>query len=418
MSYMTDLAENVKLAQDDIANATTVKKNEALNAIANALVLNAQQIITANEKDLENAKSNGISDVMLDRLKLDETRIKSAASGVLKVMALNDPIGEILSGKTLSNGLQIKKVRVALGIIGVIYESRPNVTIDVVALCLKSSNAVILRGGKEAINTNIAIMNIMQNAIKSVGLNENIIALVKDTSREVSTEMMKLNDYLDVLIPRGGAGLIQSVLKNATVPVIETGVGNCHIYVDSFADFEMAKNIVFNAKTSRPSVCNACENMLVHKEIAKEFLPIIKAKLDEKNVVIYGCEKTKEILGNDVILATDEDFATEFLDYKISVKVVDDINEAISHIKKFTTHHSEAIVTDNFKNANIFTTKVDAAAVYVNASTRFTDGEVFGLGGEIGISTQKLHARGPMGLCELTSSKYIVFGTSETGNIR
>lgn len=415
MSYMTNLASTVKLAQDDIANASTAKKNEILNAIAIALIKNSNEIIEANKKDLANAKENGISDIMLDRLMLDESRIKSSVDGVLKVMELSDPIGEIISGKTATNGLQIKKVRVALGVIGVIYESRPNVTIDVVALCLKSSNAVILRGGKEAINTNVATVTIIQDAIKSVGLNENIIALVKDTSREVSTEMMCLNEYLDVLIPRGGSGLIQSVLKNATVPVIETGIGNCHIYVDSFADIEMAKNIVFNSKTSRPSVCNSCESMLVHKSIAEKFLPIVKAKLDEKNVIIYGCEKTKSILGDCVILATDTDYATEFLDYKISVKIVDDINQAISHIKKYTTHHSEAIVTNSFQNANIFTEKVDAAAVYVNASTRFTDGEVFGLGGEIGISTQKLHARGPMGICELTSSKYIVVGN---GNIR
>lgn len=415
MSYIIELAKKTKLAQKDIANATQTQKNMLLKAISQALIENKSFIIENNKLDLANAKSNNISDVMVDRLMIDENRIQAMADGVLKVLALQDPIGEILEGKTLPNGLQVQKKRVPLGVIGIIYESRPNVTVDAAVLCLKASNAVILRGGKEAINTNIALTKIMQDAIKSQGLNKNIISLVSDTSREVSTQMMKLNGYIDVLIPRGGAGLIQAVVKNATVPVIETGVGNCHVYIDNECDLQMGAKILYNAKVSRPSVCNACENLLVHKAVANEFLPISKKMLDDKNVVLLGCDKTIEILGDSVIKATHEDYCTEFLDYKLSVKVVDDLEEAINHIQTYTSHHSEAIVTSNINHANEFTSRVDAAAVYVNASTRFTDGEEFGMGAEIGISTQKLHARGPMGLKELTSTKYIIVGN---GNIR
>lgn len=415
MSYIIELATKVKLAQTQIATLSMRKKNELLLAISCAIVEHTDIIIAENKKDLLNAKSNGISDTMIDRLMIDESRVLAMANGVKAVMSLPDPIGEVIEGKTLENGLQIIKKRVPLGVIGIIYESRPNVTVDAATLCLKASNAVILRGGKEAINTNIILGDIMRTAIEKQGLDPNIIAIVSDTSREVSTQMMQLNGYIDVLIPRGGASLINAVVKNATVPVIETGVGNCHIYVDEFADLQKGIDIVYNAKVSRPSVCNACESLLVHKNIADEFLPMIKTELDKSNVVIVGCDTTRNTLGDCIELATDVDYATEFLDYKISVKVVDDIYEAINHISKFSTHHSEAIVTNNCERANIFSENIDAAAVYINASTRFTDGEVFGLGAEIGISTQKLHARGPMGVKELTSIKYIITGN---GNIR
>ncbi len=415
MSYIIDLAVKTKLAQHDIAFASSIKKQQILQSIADSLITHADEIIKANKIDLENAEQNGVATTMLDRLMINGERVESMANGVRKVANLPDPIGEVIDGSTLPNGLQIIKKRVPLGVIGIIYESRPNVTVDAAALCLKASNAVILRGGKEAINTNIALMNVMQNAIESQGFNRNIVSLVSDTSREVSTQMMQLNGYIDVLIPRGGAGLINAVVKNATVPVIETGVGNCHVYVDSQADLQMGANIVYNAKVSRPSVCNACESLLVHKDIAQEFLPMVKDLLDKNNVKLLGCDKTIKILGDSVTKATDEDYATEFLDYILSVKVVDSIDEAIAHIQMYTTHHSEAIITNNLQNANLFTQKVDAAAVYVNASTRFTDGEEFGFGAEIGISTQKLHARGPMGLIELTSTKYIVTGN---GNVR
>lgn len=415
MSYIIELATKTKAAQSDIANASQTKKNELLNVIANALITNTSRIIEQNKIDLANAKQNGISDTMIDRLMIDEKRIEGMVNGIAKVIALPDPIGEILEGKTLPNGLQIQKKRVPLGVIGIIYESRPNVTVDAATLCLKASNAVILRGGKEAIHTNIILTQIMQEAISSQGLNPNIVSLVSDTSREVSTQMMQLNGYINVLIPRGGAGLIQAVIKNATVPVIETGVGNCHVYIDNESDLQMGAEILYNAKVSRPSVCNACENLLVHKAVANEFLPMAKKLLDQNNVVLLGCDKTIEILGDCVIEATEEDYLTEFLDYKLSIKVVDDLNQAIEHIQNYTSHHSEAIITNNLQHANEFTARVDAAAVYVNASTRFTDGEVFGLGAEIGISTQKLHARGPMGLKELTSMKYIIMGN---GNIR
>lgn len=413
MSYIIDIAAKVRAAQMQLAQLSITKKNDMLKAISDALILNADKIIAANKQDLENAATNGVSLPMQDRLMLNSTRISDMANGVLKVAALPDPIGVVLGGYTLENGLSVVKKRVPLGVIGIIYESRPNVTVDAAALCLKSGNAVILRGGKEAIHSNIALGEIMQAAIKSVDVDENIIAIVSDMSRDVSTQIMQLNGYIDVLIPRGSAGLIAAVIKNATVPVIETGTGNCHIYIDSICDLQMGVSIVYNAKVSRVTVCNACESLLVHKDVAAEFLPLVKKRLDEANVIMLGCERTQEIIGSE--LATEQDYAAEFLDYKISVKVVDTIDQAISHIAKYSTHHSEAIVTKDVTNANSFTSRVDSAVVYVNASTRFTDGEVFGMGAEIGISTQKLHARGPMGLTELTSIKYIVMGN---GNIR
>ena len=335
------------------------------------------------------------------------------AQGVLDVAALPDPIGAVLSGSKRPNGLNITKVRVPIGVIGIIFEARPNVTSDAASLCLKSGNAVILRGGKEAINSNKCIADIMRSALEKSALDKNCIQLIEDTTRQSSVELMGLVDYLDLLIPRGGAGLIKAVVENAKVPVIETGVGNCHVFVDESADIDMAANIIYNAKTSRPSVCNAIETILVHKNIAEKALPVIKARLDEKNVELRGCERTREILGDSVIPAIEVDWATEYLDYILAVKVVDNIDEAIAHITKYSSGHSECIVTENYKNANRFKNEVDAAAVYVNASTRFTDGGMFGLGAEIGISTQKIHARGPMGLNELTSMKFIIEGDGQ-----
>lgn len=412
MTQLETMGANAKKASRFLMNAGA-KKDVALNAIAQALRENTQAIIDANDIDIENGKNAGLTASLLDRLKLSKERIEGMADGVEQVATLPDPVGRILDGKALKNGLQIEKVTVPMGVIGIIYEARPNVTSDAAALCLKAGNAVILRGGKEAINSNKAIAEIMRNAIEKVGFPRDCISLVEDTSRQSATELMQLSEYLDVLIPRGGAGLIKSVVNNAKVPVIETGVGNCHVYVDKSADLKMAKNIVFNAKTSRPSVCNAIETVLVHKEIAEKALPIIKAELDKKNVEIRGCEKTKAILGDCVVPATEEDYAIEFLDYIIAIKVVDDIDDALDHIAKYSTGHSESIVTSDYANANKFTACVDSAAVYVNASTRFTDGGEFGLGAEIGISTQKLHARGPMGLNELTSCKFIIKGNGQ-----
>ena len=389
------------------------KKDDALLAIAKALREHSDEIIKANSIDIKNGEEAGLTVSLLDRLRLDEARIEGMAVGVEQVAALPDPVGRVLDGRTLKNGLKIQKVSVPMGVIGIIYEARPNVTSDAAALCLKAGNAVILRGGKEAINSNTAIMAVMREAVKSAGFPEDCVALVTDTTRRSATELMQLSDYLDVLIPRGGAGLIKSVVNNSKVPVIETGVGNCHVYVDDSADIKMAADIVFNAKTSRPSVCNAIETVLVHKDIAEKALPAIKAELDKMNVEIRGCERTKQILGDSIIPATEDDYAREFLDYILAIKVVDSIDDAIAHIAKYSSGHSESIVTSDYRNADKFTSCVDSAAVYVNASTRFTDGGEFGLGAEIGISTQKLHARGPMGLNELTSSKYVIHGDGQ-----
>lgn len=412
MTQLEIMGANAKKAARFLMNAG-LKKDDALKAIAAALRKNACDIIKANDIDIENGKAAGLTDSLLDRLRLSEERVCGMADGVEQVAALPDPVGRVLDGKTLKNGLQIEKVSVPMGVIGIIYEARPNVTSDAAALCLKAGSAVILRGGKEAINSNKAIAGIMRDAVENAGLPRDCVALVEDTSRQSATGLMQLSEYLDVLIPRGGAGLIRSVVENARVPVIETGVGNCHIYVDESADIDMAKSIIFNAKTSRPSVCNAIETVLVHKNIAQKALPLIKAELDRKNVEIRGCEITRQILGDCVVPATDEDYAVEFLDYIIAVKVVDGIDAALDHIARYSTGHSECIVTSDYGNANKFTMNVDSAAVYVNASTRFTDGGEFGLGAEIGISTQKLHARGPMGLNELTSSKFIIRGNGQ-----
>ena len=412
MTQLETMGAAAKAASRFLMNAGA-RKDDALLAIAKALRENAPAIIEANQTDLQNGKEAGLTDSLLDRLKLDEARIEGMAQGVEQVAALPDPIGKVLDGRTLKNGLKIEKVSVPMGVIGIIYEARPNVTSDAAALCLKAGSAVILRGGKEAIHSNRAIMSVMRTAIAGAGFPEDCIALVQDTSRQSANELMQLTDYLDVLIPRGGAGLIRSVVENAKVPVIETGVGNCHVYVDASADIEMAANIIFNAKTSRPSVCNAIETVLVHKDAAAAALPAIKAELDKKQVEIRGCEKTREILGDCVIPATEDDYEREFLDYILAVKVVDSLDDALDHIAKYSTGHSESIVTADYSAAEKFTACVDSAAVYVNASTRFTDGGEFGLGAEIGISTQKLHARGPMGLNELTSMKFIIKGNGQ-----
>lgn len=406
------LGINAKEAEKTLMVASSEKKNQALKKIAEGLIENTDKIIEANKVDLENGEKNGMAKSMLDRLKLDKERIEGMAKGVLDVATLPEPVGRILSATERPNGLRIEKVSTPIGVIAVIFEARPNVTSDAAALCLKSGNTVILRGGKEAINSNKIIAKVMRQAVKEAGMPEDVIQLVEDTSRESANELMKMNEYVDVLIPRGGAGLIQAVVKNATVPVIETGVGNCHIYIDKNADLKKAVDIVFNAKTSRPSVCNAAESLLIHKDIAKEALVAIKNKLDEKDVTLVGDSKAREIIP-DMEKATDADWATEYLDYKMSVKIVDSVEEAIDHIYKYSTGHSECIVTENAGTAEKFMNQVDSAAVYLNASTRFTDGGEFGFGAEIGISTQKLHARGPIGLPELQSFKYKIYGDGQ-----
>lgn len=412
MSNLINIGKKAKEASYVLGNLSSQKKNDGLQAMAAALIKNSQSIIEANKIDLEASRAKGTSESMLDRLALSEDRIEGMANGLKQVAALEDPVGEVLGMWTRPNGLQIGKKRVPMGVIGIIYEARPNVTSDAAGLCFKSGNAVILRGGSEAINSNKAIATALREGLKTVGLIEDAVQLIEDTSREVATEMMKLNEYIDVLIPRGGAGLIKAVVNNATVPVIETGTGNCHIYVDEDCDFDMAKNIIINAKTSRPSVCNAAEKLLINENIAKDFIPFIFKALREKDVEIRGDEELKSI-DNSVVLANDEEWYNEYLDYTIGVRIVKDINEAINHINKFGSGHSEAIITKSYEASQIFLQKVNAAAVYVNASTRFTDGEEFGFGAEIGISTQKLHARGPMGLKELTTIKYIIFGNGQ-----
>ena len=412
MTYIETLGSNAVKVKKILAVADTGKKNSALAEISRALIENSDKIIEANQKDLTAAKENGMSVSMQDRLMLNEDRIKGIASAVDELIKLEDPIGKVDNGSVRPNGMRITKIRVPMGVIGMIYESRPNVTADAATLCLKTGNAVILRGGKEAYNSNKCICEIMRDAVEKAGFPKDIIQFVDDTTREVTTELMKCDKYLDLLIPRGGSGLIKAVTKNATVPVIETGTGNCHLYVDESADIEMAVNITDNAKTQRPSVCNAIETLLVHKNIAEKFLPAVKKKLDEHNVEIRGCAETKRILG-DCVVPAEEDYATEFGDYIIAVRVVDDISQAIEHIAEYSTGHSECIVTNDLSNANKFKSEVDSACVYVNASTRFTDGGMFGFGAEIGISTQKLHARGPMGLYEITTNKYLIDGNGQ-----
>ncbi len=412
MNSLNDLGIKAKKAAKALNLADSVLKNRALTAIAEALKANCKEIIEANGKDIAAAKENGMTAAMLDRLSLDEKRISAMAEGVLALCELSDPVGLTIEECVRPNGIKIKKVSVPMGVIGIIYEARPNVTSDAAAISLKAGSAVILRGGKEAFNSNLKTVEIMRKAVWSVGLPEDCIQLVTDTSRRSATDLMTLNGYLDVLIPRGGAGLIKAAVENSTVPVIETGTGNCHAFVDESADLDMASEIVFNGKVQRPSVCNALESLLVHKNIYKKALPLICDRLRDAGVEIRGCEKTCSVLPY-AIPATEEDFAKEFLGYTISVKVVDDVFAAVEHIEKYSTHHSEVIITETDENAKYFTSAIDSAAVYVNASTRFTDGGEFGLGAEIGISTQKLHARGPMGLKEITSYKYIVCGNGQ-----
>ena len=413
MKTMLELGQAAKAAAAVLRGAGTRQKNEALFAIADALRRQQAQVLAANEQDLAAAEENGVRRTMLDRLRLTGQRLDAMAESVLQVAALPDPVGRVLDGWQRPNGLKIRKVRVPIGVVGIIYEARPNVTVDAAALCLKSGNAVILRGGKEAIHSNQALAQLMRGALAQSGFCEDAIQLVENTDRAAAAEMMRLNGYIDVLIPRGSAGLIRATVENATVPVIETGAGNCHVYIDRAADLEKAVAIADNAKTSRPSVCNAAETLLVHREIAERFLPLLAQKLAEHQVQLRGCGETRRILGGAVRPATEEDYATEFNDYIYAVRVVDSLEEAIRHIGRYTTGHSEAIVTEDYSAAQRFLTQVDAAAVYVNASTRFTDGGEFGLGAEIGISTQKLHARGPMGLEELTSTKYLVEGDGQ-----
>ena len=412
MTELQSMGIRAAAAAKVLARASTEQKNAALTAISQALTDNMDAILAANVEDISAAKASGMNPSMLDRLTLTAQRVESIAKAVLKVAALPDPVGEILSENTLPNGLSVCKVRVPMGVIGIIYEARPNVTVDSAVLCLKAGSAAFLRGGKETINSNLALESVMRRAVASVGLPEDCIQLLHDTSRETAREMMRLRGYIDVLIPRGGAGLISSVVENASVPVIETGTGVCHVYVAPTADLDKAVNIIFNAKTQRTSVCNAAETLLVHKDVAFEFLPMAQTKLNEKNVELRCDLKAREILHN-VTAAQDSDFGKEFLDYILAVKVVDSTEEAIEHISRHHTKHSDCIVTEDEREAALFCTGVDSAVVYVNASTRFTDGEEMGFGAEIGISTQKLHARGPMGLREICSYKYIVRGCGQ-----
>lgn len=410
--YVVEKGKLAKTASRKMSTIGTDVKNIALQAMAKALINNKDSILIANAKDMENGREKGLSEYMLDRLLLNEKRIDDMADGLKNVASLKDPVGEVEKMWKTENNLQIGQIRVPLGVIGMIYESRPNVTVDAAALCIKAGNTVILRGGTEAINSNTTLVNIIKKAAVENGLPEGCIEFLEVTDREAVNEMMKLNEYIDVLIPRGGAGLINAVANNATIPVIKTGVGNCHIYIDESADFKMAEDIVINAKTQRPAVCNAIETILVHKNIASEFLPSLAKKLIDFGVELRGCVAAKSILA-DIKVASEVDWDTEYLDLILAIKVVDSIDEAIDHIYKYGTNHSEAIITNDYKNSQRFLREIDASAVYVNASTRFTDGSQFGFGAEIGISTQKLHTRGPMGLKELTTIKNIIYGEGQ-----
>lgn len=411
-SYMEMLARLAKNASTDAAKLGTEAKNRGLLAVADELLAQQEMILEENRKDVEAAQTKGTKQSLIDRLALSEKRIADMAEGLRQIAALDDPIGEVLYMKTRPNGLRIGKKRVPLGVVGIIYESRPNVTADAFGLCFKTGNASILRGGSDAIHSNQAIVRAVKAGLRKEKLSQDLILLVEDTSREVVNEMMKMHGLIDVLIPRGGAGLIANVVQNSTVPVIETGTGNCHVYVDASADVAMAADIVENAKTQRMGVCNACESLVIHSEAAPEALPRIVTKLKAHNVEIRGDERARAI-SKEIVPATEEDWGTEYLDAIISVKIVDSIDEAIAHINKYNTGHSESIITRDYNNALKFQDEIDAAAVYVNASTRFTDGFEFGFGAEIGISTQKLHARGPMGLEALTTTKYIIFGNGQ-----
>ncbi len=388
------------------------EKNRGLLAAAQALLDGQKEILAANQEDMEKAKAQGMSQGLLDRLQLTPKRIEGMAGGLRQVAALDDPVGEVLSMKQRPNGLMIGQKRVPLGVIGIIYEARPNVTADAFGLCFKTGNAVILKGGSDALSSNQAVVACLKRGLSAAGLPEDAVQLITSTDRETTQALMKMNQYVDVLIPRGGAGLIKAVVENSTIPVIETGTGNCHIYVDKTADFSMALDIIFNAKTQRIGVCNACESLVVHQSIAGEFLPLLKKRLEEKQVEIRGDERACKI-EPEFTKAEEDDWGREYLDYILSCKIVDSLDDAIEHINRYNTKHSEAIITKDYANAQRFLAEIDAAAVYVNASTRFTDGEEFGFGAEIGISTQKLHARGPMGLKELTTTKYIIYGNGQ-----
>ena len=413
MTYIDTLGQQAKVAGRQIAKLSTAAKNDLLNQVAKALVAESAYIITENAKDMANAKENGISEIMQDRLLLTEDRIAGTAEGVRQVADLQDPIGQVVRGYTNLDGLKIVQKRVPMGVIAMIFESRPNVSIDAFSLAFKTNNAIILRGGRDAINSNKALVTVARKALENAGITADAVQLVEDTSHEVAEELMAATKYVDLLIPRGGARLIQTVKEKAKVPVIETGVGNCHIYVDKYADLDMATQIVINAKTQRPSVCNAAESLVVHADIAEDFLPHLEKAISKVQAVEFRADETALKLMEKAVPASLEDFATEFLDYIMSVKVVDSLDEAIDWINTYTTSHSEAIVTQDISRAEQFQDDVDAAAVYVNASTRFTDGFVFGLGAEIGISTQKMHARGPMGLEALTSTKFYINGQGQ-----
>lgn len=425
--YLVDIGKRARDCQFKMNLLSTEVKNEALVKVADALVANAATLLDANKLDVEASRANGVKESLIDRLTLTEDRIKSMAEGLVQISELNDPIGEEIEEFDRPNGLNIHKVRVPMGVIGIIYESRPNVTADAFGLCFKASNVSVLRGGKDAINSNKAIVNVIRDTIAKMGLPKDCVMLIEKTDREIATEFMKLNKYIDLLIPRGGAGLIRSVVENATIPVIETGTGNCHVFVDETADLDMAVNIIINAKTQRMGVCNACESLVVHENIADKAVPMIYEALNSKAVEIRASEKAFDVckvsdisldLSNEIAAnmkkATEEDYGTEYLGPIISLQIVSSVDEAIDHVNKYTTHHSECIVTNNMENAERFMNEVDAACVYVNSSTRFTDGFEFGFGAEIGISTQKLHARGPMGLRELTSYKYKIYGNGQT----
>lgn len=409
---LNELGSKAKAASRIMARLGQNDKNKALLAVADALIANAEEIIKGNDIDMENATNNGMSEALLDRLKLTESRLQDMAVGIRQVVSLEDPVGEVLSMKQRPNGLMIGQKRVPMGVIGIIYESRPNVTVDAFALCFKTGNAVILRGGSDCIHSNIAMVKVIKKALEDAGVTPDAINLIENTDREIAKQFMKLNKYVDLLIPRGGAGLIKTVVENATIPVIETGTGNCHIYVDKSADLDKALPIIKNAKLQRLGVCNACESLVIHKDIADKAIPMIADMLSENDCEIRGDEVAQSLSGI-IKAATEEDFGTEYLAKIISAKVVDSLDEAIDHINKYSTGHSEAIITEDYESSQRFLNEIDSACVYVNASTRFTDGFMFGFGAEIGISTQKLHARGPMGLLALTSTKFIVYGNGQ-----
>lgn len=411
MKTVEQLGIAAKKAAAVLASASSEQKNKLLLLAADMLIENEAELIAENEKDIQAGRAAGLTDSLLDRLRLTPQRIADMAAGLREIAMENDPVGEVVEGIKRPNGMRISKIRVPLGVVGIIYEARPNVTADAFGICLKAGNAVILRGGKEAIRSNLAIIKVLKDAVAKSGLPEGTVDLVEDTTRNSANELMKLK-YLDLLIPRGGASLIRATVQNATVPVIETGVGNCHAFVDESADLKMAVDIVENGKCQRPSVCNALETLLVHKNVAEKALPMINEALKKHNTLVKGCEQTCKIL-KDAVPATNEDYSTEFLDYIIAVKVVDSLDVAMEHIRKYSTGHSECIVTQSYKNAERFVNELDAAALYVNASTRFTDGGQFGMGAEIGISTGKLHARGPMGIKDLTTVKFIVRGDGQ-----